>query len=132
MKFQNKKKYFTYIQNKKFGDYYLPTRYQYIIIRDYYKKINADFILPQGEPVFSKTNIRLRTIIKNLKFNDGLVFLSIYQMPENNKIRNNLIKELSKKNIEIHFIFEGLIIRNNKGFSKIKNIFKLNKFFNAN
>ena len=132
MKLQNKKKYFTYIQNKKFGDYYLPTRYQYIILRDYYKKIKADFILPQGEPIFSQTNIRLRTIIKNLKINDGLVFLSIYQMPENNKIRNNLIKEMLKKNIEIHFIFEGLVIKNNKDFNKIKNIFKLNKFFNAN
>ena len=94
MKLQNKKKYFTYIQNKKFGDYYLPTRYQYIILRDYYKKIKADFILPQGEPIFSKTNIRLRTIIKNLIINDGLVFLSIYQMPESNKLRNTLIKEL--------------------------------------
>lgn len=132
MKLQNKKKYFTYIQNKKFGDYYLPTRFQYVILRDYYKKIKTEFILPQGEPVFSKTNIRLRTLIKNLKSNNGLIFLSIYQMPENNKIRNSLIYELSKKKIETHFIFEGLVIKKNKDFDKIKNILKLNKFFNAN
>lgn len=132
MKLQNKKKYFTYIQNKKFGDYYLPTRFQYVILRDYYKKIKAEFILPQGEPVFSKTNIRLRTLIKNLKPDNGIILLSIYQMPENNKIRNSLIFELSKKNIETHFIFEGLIIKKSKDFDKIKNIFKLNRFFNAN
>ena len=132
MKLRNKKKYFTYIVNKKFGDYYLPTRFQYVILRDYYQKINANFILPQGEPIFSNSKIRLRTIVKNLKLNDGLVFLSIYQMPENKEIRESLLKELLKKKIELHFIFEGLIIKNKKDFQKINNIFKLNKFINAN
>jgi sporadic carbohydrate cluster protein (TIGR04323 family) len=132
MNLQIKKRYFTYIVNKKFGDYYLPTRFQYVILRDYYQKINANFILPQGEPIFSNTKIRLRTIIKNLKFNEGLILLSIYQLPENKEIRESLLKQLIKKKIELHFIFEGLIIKNKKEFKKINTIFKLNKFINAN
>ena len=132
MKSQIKKKYYTYIVNKKFGDYYLPTRFQYVILRDYYQKINAHFILPQGEPVFSETKIRMRTIIKNLKLNEGLILLSIYQLPENKETRENLIKELIRKKIELHFIFEGLIVKTNKEYKKIETIIKFNKFINAN
>lgn len=131
MRSQNKRKYFSYIMNRKFGDYYLPTRYQYVILRDYYQKINEDFILPQGEPVFSSTKIRLRTLVKNLKAKEGLILLSIYQLPEKKEIRDNLIKELIKKKIELHFIFEGLIVKNVGEFQKIKDILKFNKFVNA-
>ena len=132
MNLQIKKRYFTYIVNKKFGDYYLPTRFQYVILQDYYQKINANFILPQGEPVFSDTKIRLRTIIKNLKSNEGLILLSIYQLPENKEMRESLLNQLIKKKIELHFIFEGLIFKNKKEFPKINKIIKLNKFNNAN
>ena len=131
MRSQNKRKYFSYIMNRKFGDYYLPTRYQYVILRDYYQKINEDFILPQGEPVFSSTKIRLRTLVKNLKAKEGLILLSIYQWPEKKEIRDNLVKELIKKKIELHFIFEGLIVKNVGEFQKIKDILKFNKFVNA-
>lgn len=122
------KKYFTYIQNKKFGDYYIPARYQYIILRDYYKKIKQNFILPQGEPVFTKTGIRLRTIIDNLRLNDGLVLLSIYMLPEDSIIRNGICKKLLNKKIETHFVFENIVAKNSKDFTKINNFYKLNQF----
>ena len=122
------KKFFTYVQNKKFGDYYIPARFQYTILRDYYKKINQNFILPQGEPVFTKTGIRLRTIIDNLRKNDGLVLLSIYMLPEDSRIRLEIYKKLLHKKIETHFIFENIIARNSNDFKKINNFYKLNKF----
>ena len=65
----------SYIVNKPFGRYYIPARYQYVILRDYFKNNNTLFSLPQGEPAFSKTSIRLRTIIKNLNRNDSLILL---------------------------------------------------------
>ena len=122
------KKYFTYVQNKRFGDYYIPARFQYIILRDYYKKIKQNFILPQGEPVFTKTGIRLRTIIDNLRLNDGLVLLSIYMLPEDSIIRKGIFKKLLNKKIETHFVFENIIAKNSTDFIKINTFYKLNKF----
>lgn len=122
------KKFFTYVQNKKFGDYYIPARFQYTILRDYYKKIKQNFILPQGEPIFTKTGIRLRTIVDNLKINDGLVLLSIYMLPEDTNIRQVIYKKLLYKKIETHFIFENIIAKNLNDFKKINNFYKLNKF----
>ena len=83
--------------NKSFGDYYLPTRFQYVILREYFNKIDAVFNMPQGEPVFTKTNIRLRSLINNLKPNSNLILLSMYMLPENKIIRNEVIAKMIKK-----------------------------------
>jgi len=114
--------------NKSFGDYYLPTRFQYVILRDYFKKINVVFNMPQGEPVFTKTNIRLRSLISDLKPNSVLILLSMYMLPENKMIRNEIILQMIKKKIELHLIFEKTVINKRKDFRKINDIFKLNKF----
>ena len=92
-----KNSFISYVQNKPFGDYYIPARFQYVILRDYFSKFNKLFALPQGEPVFSKTSIRLRTIVNNLKNFDNLILLSIYVLPENRVLREEMIKTLIKK-----------------------------------
>ena len=128
MKLPIKSNCYCYILNKRFGNYYLPTRFQYVILRDYHTKINAVFNMPQGEPVFTKTNIRLRSLINNLKPNSILVLLSMYMLPENKIIRNEIISKMIKKKIELHLIFEKIVIKKTKDFKKINDTLKLNKF----
>lgn len=120
--------FISYIQNKKFGDYYLPARYQYVILRDYYKKFDKSFILPQGEPVFTKTAIRLRSIIKKMKNYDSLILLSAYMLPDDGEIRLKILKLLSKKKIELHCIFENIIAKNQNELRAINDLIKLSKF----
>ena len=127
-----KNNFISYIQNKKFGIYYLPTRYQYVILRDYYKKFNQLFTLPQGEPVFANRNIKLRSLIKKITSDNELVFLSIYVLPSNLESRNEIIKTLIKKKIKTHFIFENLVAKNKKEYSYVSNLIKLNQFLNEN
>ena len=127
-----KNNFISYIQNKKFGIYYLPTRYQYVILRDYYKKYNQLFTLPQGEPVFANKNIKLRSLIEKITSDNELVFLSIYVLPSNLKSRNEIIKTLIYKKVKTHFIFENLVAKNKKQYSYVSNIMKLNQFLNKN
>ena len=126
MKFY-KKNFVSYIQNKPFGGYYLPTRFQYVILRDYFNRNKKLFSLPQGEPIFSKTYIRLRTIISKLKKYDNLVLLSIYVLPDNKILRKEIIKNLIKKKIKTHFIFENKIAKNEKNYNDILRDYKLSK-----
>ena len=88
---KNKKIATSYILSKPFGNYYIPARFQYLILRDYYKKKNFIFALPQGEPVFTKTRIRLRDIISDLKPNSDFVLLSIFVLPQDNILKKLLI-----------------------------------------
>ena len=120
--------FISYFHNKKFGPYYLPARYQYVILRDYFSKFNKPFILPQLEPVYSKTLIRLRSMINSLKPGDHIVALSVYVLSIDKKLRNIILQKAIKKKIKMHFIFEGIITNSKKDFSKIENFFKLNNF----
>jgi len=117
----------SYIQNKRFGIYYLPVRYQYVILRDYYNKNNQIFNLPQGEPVFTNNSIQLRSLINKINTRNELIFLSIYILPINLKTRNELINILIKKKIKTHFIFENIVAKNKKDYNGINDIIKLNK-----
>jgi len=121
-------KFVSYIQNSQFGMYYLPARYQYVILRNYFEKFNKIFILPQVEPVFSKTQIRLRSIIKSLKHNDNLILMSVYNLPNNKKLRIKILDNLKKKKINVHFLFENLVATSNLEFKNIETFFKFNSF----
>ena len=132
MKSYNNINYISYVQNKPFGNYYIPARFQYLILRDYYKKLNKLFSLPQGEPVFSKTSIRLRTIVNNLKRFDNLILLSLFVLPDSRTLREDMIKILTKKKIKTHFIFENLIANKKSDYKNILENYKLNKLVNIN
>lgn len=132
MKSYNNINYISYVQNKPFGNYYIPARFQYLILRDYYNKLNKLFSLPQGEPVFSKTSIRLRTIVNNLKRFDNLILLSLFVLPDSRTLREDMIKILIKKKIKTHFIFENLIANKKSDYKNILENYKLNKLVNMN
>lgn len=122
-----KKKFISYIQNKPFGNYYIPARFQYLILRDYFNKINKLFSLPQGEPVFSKTSIRLRTIVNNLNNLDNLILLSMHVLPEDRVLREEMINKLIKKKIKTHCIFENMIANSKVSYMDLLKNYKLNK-----
>ncbi len=128
MKSSNKKlKFASYIHNKKFGNYYLPARFQYVILRDYFAKKKMEFTLPQGEVIFTNKSIRLIDIIEKLDEKANLVLLSIYLIPDETKLRVKIFEKLMKKKIKTHFIFENLVASNVKEYSNISNLIKLKK-----
>ena len=84
--------------------------------------------MPQGEPVFSKTSIRLRTIVNSLERYDNLILLSIYVLPDNRVLREKMIQNLLKKKIKTHFIFENKIADSKESYKNILRDYKLYKF----
>jgi len=120
-----------YVTNKKFGPYYLPVRFQNKLLRQYCEEKNKIFSLPTGEITFGDSYIQLRSLIKDIKKNEGLLFISAYILPKDNKFRNEIINNISKKNIECHFIFENLICKSKNDFKKINVFFKLRNFTNS-
>lgn len=118
----------SYVTNKRFGPYYLPVRFQNKLLRQYCEEKNKIFSLSIGEITFGDSYIQLRSLMRGIKKNEGLVFISVYVLPKNNQFRNIIINYLFKKKIECHFIFENLICKSNSDFRKVNNFFKLRKF----
>ena len=121
-----------YIQAKSFGNYYLPVRFQNKLIKEYSESKKKIFTLPQGEPYFSKTHIRLRTMLSKIKKNEALVLMSIFMLPENLVVRNPILNLIKKKNIEVHFLFENKKIIGGKNIDIIREFFFYNSFFKSN
>ena len=118
----------SYVTNKRFGPYYVPVRFQNKLLRQYCEEKNKIFSLSTGEITFGDSYIQLRSLIKDIKKNEGLVFISTYVLPKDTLFRNEIVNYLSKKKIECHFIFENLICKSKNDFKKINNFFKLRNF----
>ena len=51
-------------------------------------------------------------------------------LPVDSKLRNKILKDLKKKKIHIHCIFEGFVFKPNR-YKAINNFFKLKSFTNS-
>lgn len=120
----------SYVTNKRFGPYYLPVRFQNKLLRQYCEEKNKIFSLSTGEITFGDSYIQLRSLIKDIKKNEGLVFISAYVLPKDIEFRNKIISYMTKKRIECHFIFENLILKSINDYKKINSFFKLRNFTN--
>jgi sporadic carbohydrate cluster protein (TIGR04323 family) len=98
----------SYVTNKRFGPYYFPVRFQNKILKQYCEEKNKIFSLSTGEITFGDNFIQLRSLIKNLKKGEGLVFISLYVLPKEKDFRSKILNSLAIKKIECHFIFENI------------------------
>ena len=131
MNFKSKKKNQTlrgYVQNKNFGPYSLPVPFQNKLLKQYCEDKNKKFTLPQGEVVFSKNYFQLRSIIKKIKKNEGLIMMSIFMLPYPQRDRDKIFKRIIKKNIESHFLIENKVAKTINDYIEIDNIFKASNF----
>ena len=128
--YNNKKIFKTYVKNQRFGPYYIPVRFQNQLLKKYCEDKNMIFALSIGEITFSETHIQLRSLLDSLKKNQGILFMSVYVLPTNKNIFENIIKIILKKKIECHFLIENIIIKNKNDIKKLHNFFKLKKIFN--
>lgn len=117
-----------YVQNNKFGPYCLPVAFQNKLLKQYCDEKDKFFALPQGEIVFSKNYIQLRSLIDKLKKNEGIIMMSIFMLPEKSEDRDKILMNLIKSKTECHFLFENIIAKSQKEYQEINNIIKLNSF----
>ena len=79
-----------YIFSREFFGERVPQNVQNIVLRDYCKKNNYQFLLSGTEYTFKKSSYILFEILENIKTYDGILFYSIYQLPEDIDKRKKL------------------------------------------
>tara|TARA_B100000902_G_scaffold399986_1_gene474276 strand:- start:6697 stop:7149 length:453 start_codon:yes stop_codon:yes gene_type:complete len=117
-----------YVHNEKFGPYCMPVVFQNKLLKQYCDERKINFALPQGEIVFSKSFIQLRSLIEKLKHNEGIVMMSIFMLPQKSQDRNKILFNFINKKIECHFLFENVVAKNKKEYEYINNLIKLNLY----
>ena len=99
-----------------------PQHVQNIVIRDYCEKNNLSYLLSSTEYAMENCYLMLEQVLDELKFIDGIVAYSLFQLPEDQNSRLEVYKKILYSKKEIHFSVESLKITTQEDIEKIENI----------
>ena len=114
-----------YIFSRPFLEERVPQHVQNIIIRDYCKRNNFEYLLSATEYAMPNSEIMLRQIVNELNGIDGIVAYSIFQLPQNNISRSYIIDKILEKRKEIHFACENMHIKNISDFKEMEILWQI-------
>ncbi len=111
-----------YIFSRPFIGERVPQHVQNIVIKDYCKKKNILLLLSATEHSFPKSTIIIRQILKDLKNYGGIVFYSMFQLPEETSLRREIYKKIILKKKSLFFACEGIEVKTTLDCKRIENI----------
>jgi len=111
-----------YIFSRSFMGERAPQHVQNIVITDYCQRNNLFYLLSSTEYAKKKSHLMLDQVLNELKDVDGIVAYSLFQLPENKKLRSEVYKKIIKLKKELHFSLENLKIVKSKDIERIENI----------
>ena len=114
-----------YIFSRKFLDERVPQHVQNIVIRDYCKNNNLQYLLSSTEYIIEDNHLMMHQLMNELNKIDGIVAYSLFQLPKNKQKREKIYQKILKNNKELHFAVEKLKITNKKDTSLIEQIWQI-------
>ena len=125
------KRYAGYINLKPINGVLYPSSIQNIMMKNYVTdNLKAKFYLSPTEVLQAQNPITLNTLISNEVKVDGIVMLSTFSLPLDNKIRKIIYNRTLKHKKELHFILDEMVFNRIEMIENIENylIFR-NEFF---
>jgi sporadic carbohydrate cluster protein (TIGR04323 family) len=116
-----------YIFSRPFMGERVPQHVQNIVIRDYCSKKKMQYLLSASEYKMKNCYLILEDLASNMRSFNGIAVYSLFQMPENNVIRNKILKKILKKKKSIFFAVEQIEVKNYKDIKKIDTLIKIKK-----
>ena len=118
-----KKRVRGYISSRKIKGQLIPQKVQNLVIRDYCKNKNLLYLLSSVEYKMKNSYTILMDLINNMQSYDAIVAYSVFQLPEKDSVREQLLKRILKKNKRFYFAVEEI------KFSKANDIKTINKLW---
>ena len=111
-----------YISSRKFMGESCDQSVQNLVLRDYCKRMNYNYLLSGTEYSIKNSYLMLQQLVDEIPEINGIVAYSLFQMPENQKNRLQIISKILDRNGEIHFALENLKISVNSEIDRVENI----------
>ena len=105
----------------------VPQHVQNLVIRDYCKKQGFQYLLSATEYAMANSHLILQQVLDELPKLDGIIFYSLFLLPEDTVERNRVIQIILKKEKTIYFAVEGLSISNIPEYERIETIWQVKK-----
>jgi len=116
-----------YITSRPFMGDRAPQKVQNLVIRDFCEKNNFFYILSATEYSMPKCYKALYEVMEQLDGIGGIVAYSLFQLPEDNKKRQNVLNQLIKNKKKFYFALENMKVTTSEDIEMIENIWLLKK-----
>jgi len=105
----------------------VPQHVQNLVIRDYCKKQGLQYLLSATEYAMPNSHLILQQVLDELSELDGIIFYSLFLLPEDTTERDRVIQIILTKEKTIYFAVEGLRISNIPEYERIEIIWQVKK-----
>jgi sporadic carbohydrate cluster protein (TIGR04323 family) len=105
----------------------VPQHIQNIILRNYCSSNLHKFYLSASEYTMQNSFYILNQTINELGDLDGILAYSVFQMPENYKIRDKIFNKMVSQNKSFFFAVEGLSITDKTNIDSIHELWEIKK-----
>ena len=116
-----------YIFSRKINGNFIPQRVQNLVIKDFCDRNKVFFKLSATEYKMENSFLMLNSVLKNMKNIDGIVFYSIFMLPNNTLSRKKIYKQILKKKKKIYFALEEFFLSANKDIENLESIYLIKK-----
>jgi sporadic carbohydrate cluster protein (TIGR04323 family) len=111
-----------YVSSRPFMGERVAQHVQNTILRDYCNKIRAEYLLSGTEYAMENSFLMLNELVNEVPRVDGIVAFSLFQLPKEYNLRNNIYKNILMRKGELHFALEGLSIATDTDIKRIEDI----------
>lgn len=114
-----------YVTSRPFCGQRAPQHIQNIVINDYCKRNDLKFLLSATEVAMPGMYLILEQLFGESKSIDGIIFYSLFQLPEEQAAREKLLVSSLDRDLELHFAVEGIMLRSAEDAEVINQIFSV-------
>ena len=111
-----------YISSRKFMGESCHQSTQNLVLRDYCERMNYNYLLSGTEYSIKNSYLMLQQLVDEIPTINGIVAYSLFQMPENQEKRLQIINNILDRDGELHFALENLKVSNKSEIDRLENI----------
>lgn len=102
----------------------VPLTLQHRAINDHVNLLKGIYKLSQTESIIKEAYTTFFSILNNSKNYSNIIMCSLFMLPNNLKLRNEILKIIKKKKINLYFVFEKFTL-NHHNVNDLKLFLKL-------
>lgn len=114
-----------YIFSRPFYGERVPQSVQNLVLRDYCKKKKFNYLLSATEYKTENSYLILYELLKKMNLYDGIVFYSLFQLPQSKLERYQIYLSLLKSKKILHFALENINIEKKLDIKNIEKIISI-------
>ncbi|NEO82884.1 MAG: sporadic carbohydrate cluster protein, LIC12192 family [Spirulina sp. SIO3F2] len=114
-----------YIFSRPFMGERVPQHVQNLVIRDYCKRNNLQYLLSAAEYAMSDCHLILDQVLEELNHIDGIVTYSLFQLPEDYARRQNIYNMILESGRTLHCAVEGVSMQSHEERDRLETMWRV-------